>query len=170
MGLISGNHLIKPIRALIWTKTSEFPFVKFNKIKGNVLIYFFVCFLQPVGALNPKRAAFYAERYENWENEQTPPYHYSCHYSTAASALHWLVRIVSKITPSSTLARFVHAAWNPWISQAAEFERSFSFLHLHQLIVTCQTWWCCYSELSGSRPTSQFDWAQVRPKTHFTGQ
>uniref|UniRef100_A0A674NGX2 Neurobeachin n=1 Tax=Takifugu rubripes TaxID=31033 RepID=A0A674NGX2_TAKRU len=48
---------------------------------------------KPVGALNPKRAAFYAERYENWENEQTPPYHYSCHYSTAASTLHWLVRI-----------------------------------------------------------------------------
>lgn len=132
--------------------------------------FFFVCFLQPVGALNPKRAAFYAERYEKWENEQTPPYHYSCHYSTAASALHWLVRIVSKITPSSTLARFVHSAWNPRISQAAEFERSFSFLHLHQLIVTCQTWWCCNSERSGSRSTSQFDWAQVRPKTHFTGQ
>lgn len=81
----------------------------------------FFVFLQPVGALNPKRAAFYAERYENWENEQTPPYHYSCHYSTAASTLHWLVRIVSKITPSSTLAGFLHATWNPWISQAAAF-------------------------------------------------
>ncbi|KAG7480002.1 neurobeachin-like isoform X2 [Solea senegalensis] len=48
---------------------------------------------KPVGALNPKRAAFYAERYETWEDDQTPPCHYNSHYSTAASALHWLVRI-----------------------------------------------------------------------------
>nr|XP_020468755.1 neurobeachin-like isoform X3 [Monopterus albus] len=48
---------------------------------------------KPVGALNPKRAAFYAERYEAWENDQTPPCHYSSHYSTAATSLHWLVRI-----------------------------------------------------------------------------
>ena len=50
---------------------------------------------QPVGALNPKRAVFYAERYEAWEDEQSPPCHYSTHYSTATSALSWLVRIVS---------------------------------------------------------------------------
>ncbi|XP_053176426.1 neurobeachin isoform X4 [Scomber japonicus] len=48
---------------------------------------------KPVGALNPKRAAFYAERYETWEDDQTPPCHYNSHYSTAASALHWLIRI-----------------------------------------------------------------------------
>lgn len=56
---------------------------------------------QPVGALNPKRAAFYAERYESWEDDQTAPCHYSSHYSTAASTLHWLVRIVSETTPST---------------------------------------------------------------------
>ncbi|CAJ1065088.1 neurobeachin [Xyrichtys novacula] len=48
---------------------------------------------KPVGALNPKRAAFYAEHYETWEDDQTPPCHYTSHYSTAASTLHWLVRI-----------------------------------------------------------------------------
>ncbi|XP_029923119.1 neurobeachin [Myripristis murdjan] len=48
---------------------------------------------KPVGALNPKRAAFYAERYESWEDDQTPPYHYNSHYSTAASTLQWLIRI-----------------------------------------------------------------------------
>ncbi|XP_074536226.1 neurobeachin isoform X1 [Halichoeres trimaculatus] len=48
---------------------------------------------KPVGALNPKRAAFYAEHYETWEDDQTPPCHYSSHYTTAASTLHWLVRI-----------------------------------------------------------------------------
>ncbi|KAI9547938.1 hypothetical protein NQZ68_012955 [Dissostichus eleginoides] len=47
----------------------------------------------PIGALNPKRAAFYADHYETWEDDQAPPCHYNSHYSTAASTLHWLVRI-----------------------------------------------------------------------------
>uniref|UniRef100_A0A4W3JTN9 Neurobeachin n=1 Tax=Callorhinchus milii TaxID=7868 RepID=A0A4W3JTN9_CALMI len=48
---------------------------------------------KPIGSLNPKRAVFYAERYETWEDDQTPPHHYNTHYSTAASTLCWLVRI-----------------------------------------------------------------------------
>ncbi|XP_045423154.1 neurobeachin isoform X10 [Lemur catta] len=48
---------------------------------------------KPIGALNPKRAVFYAERYETWEDDQSPPYHYNTHYSTATSTLSWLVRI-----------------------------------------------------------------------------
>ena len=56
---------------------------------------FLFLFLQPIGALNPKRAVFYAERYETWEDDQSPPYHYNTHYSTATSTLSWLVRIVS---------------------------------------------------------------------------
>ncbi|XP_068123170.1 neurobeachin isoform X8 [Hyperolius riggenbachi] len=48
---------------------------------------------KPVGALNPKRAVFYAERYETWEDDQTPPYHYNTHYSTSTFTLCWLVRI-----------------------------------------------------------------------------
>lgn len=98
MGLILQKHLIMPIMVFIWTRMMHFFFCG-----GNVLICFFFFFLQPVGALNPKRAAFYAKHYENWESEQAAPYHYSSHYSTAASTLHWLFRIVSKITPSSTL-------------------------------------------------------------------
>uniref|UniRef100_A0A8C1ZSE1 Neurobeachin n=1 Tax=Cyprinus carpio TaxID=7962 RepID=A0A8C1ZSE1_CYPCA len=47
---------------------------------------------KPIGALNPKRAVFYGDRYESWDDE-TPPCHYTTHYSTAASTLHWLVRI-----------------------------------------------------------------------------
>lgn len=53
------------------------------------------CFLQPIGALNPKRAAFYAERYETWEEDGTPPHHYTTLYSTAHSTLMWMLRIVS---------------------------------------------------------------------------
>ncbi|XP_077396974.1 neurobeachin isoform X2 [Festucalex cinctus] len=48
---------------------------------------------KPVGALNPKRAAFFAERFESWADDQTPPCHYRRYCSTAASALHWLVRM-----------------------------------------------------------------------------
>ncbi|XP_077333147.1 lipopolysaccharide-responsive and beige-like anchor protein isoform X1 [Lithobates pipiens] len=48
---------------------------------------------KPVGALNPKRAAFFAERYESWEDDQVPKFHYGTHYSTASFVLSWLLRI-----------------------------------------------------------------------------
>lgn len=51
--------------------------------------------LQPIGALNPKRAAFYAERYETWDDDGAPPHHYTTLYSTAHSTLVWMLRIVS---------------------------------------------------------------------------
>lgn len=71
----------------------------------------FLCgFFQPIGALNPKRAAFYAERYETWDDDSTPPHHYTTLYSTAHSTLMWMLRIVSSgftslrsLTPSSRL-------------------------------------------------------------------
>ena len=58
------------------------------------------CFLlQPVGALNPTRKAFFEERYSTWDNDQIPPFHYGTHYSTAAFTLNWLLRLVR--TPPS---------------------------------------------------------------------
>ncbi|KAL1438238.1 hypothetical protein MTO96_048319 [Rhipicephalus appendiculatus] len=39
---------------------------------------------KPIGALNPSRRAFFEERYETWEHEVIPPFHYGTHYSTAA--------------------------------------------------------------------------------------
>ncbi|KAM4053027.1 lipopolysaccharide-responsive and beige-like anchor protein isoform 2-T2 [Anomaloglossus baeobatrachus] len=48
---------------------------------------------KPVGALNPKRAAYFTERYETWEDEQVPKFHYGTHYSTASFVLSWLLRI-----------------------------------------------------------------------------
>nr|XP_044987386.1 lipopolysaccharide-responsive and beige-like anchor protein isoform X2 [Jaculus jaculus] len=48
---------------------------------------------KPVGALNPKRAAFFAERFESWEDNQVPKFHYGTHYSTASFVLAWLLRI-----------------------------------------------------------------------------
>uniref|UniRef100_A0A671L8B9 Neurobeachin-like n=1 Tax=Sinocyclocheilus anshuiensis TaxID=1608454 RepID=A0A671L8B9_9TELE len=86
---------------------SNFEYLMFlNTIAGQILFASFwtICnhvsiesfgwtyWLPPIGALNPKRAVFYADRYESWD-EETPPCHYTTHYSTAASTLHWLVRI-----------------------------------------------------------------------------
>lgn len=48
---------------------------------------------KPIGALNPKRGAFFAERYESWEDDQVPKFHYGTHYSTASFTLAWLLRI-----------------------------------------------------------------------------
>ncbi|XP_028598700.2 lipopolysaccharide-responsive and beige-like anchor protein isoform X3 [Podarcis muralis] len=48
---------------------------------------------KPIGALNPKRAAFFADRHETWEDDQVPKFHYGTHYSTAGFTLTWLLRI-----------------------------------------------------------------------------
>ncbi|KAI5607332.1 lipopolysaccharide-responsive and beige-like anchor protein isoform X7 [Silurus asotus] len=48
---------------------------------------------KPIGALNPKRAAFFSERYESWEDDQVPKFHYGTHYSTASFTMMWLLRI-----------------------------------------------------------------------------
>uniref|UniRef100_A0A8C7L9W1 Neurobeachin n=1 Tax=Oncorhynchus kisutch TaxID=8019 RepID=A0A8C7L9W1_ONCKI len=48
---------------------------------------------KPIGALNPKRAVFYAERYDTWEEDGTPPHHYGSLYSTANTTLLWMLRI-----------------------------------------------------------------------------
>ncbi|VDP43446.1 unnamed protein product, partial [Schistosoma curassoni] len=48
---------------------------------------------KPIGAINPKRKAFFDERYENWEDETQPPFHYGTHYSTAAFVLNYLLRV-----------------------------------------------------------------------------
>uniref|UniRef100_UPI00358F9AE2 neurobeachin-like n=1 Tax=Myxine glutinosa TaxID=7769 RepID=UPI00358F9AE2 len=48
---------------------------------------------KPIGALNPKRAAFFVEHFETWDDEQIPAFHYGTHYSNANFTLSWLLRI-----------------------------------------------------------------------------
>ncbi|XP_051560921.1 lipopolysaccharide-responsive and beige-like anchor protein isoform X2 [Myxocyprinus asiaticus] len=48
---------------------------------------------KPIGALNPKRAAFFSERFESWEDDQVPKFHYGTHYSTSSFTQMWLLRI-----------------------------------------------------------------------------
>ncbi|XP_048243612.1 neurobeachin-like isoform X2 [Haliotis rufescens] len=48
---------------------------------------------KPIGALNETRKAYFEERYQTWEHDQIPPFHYGTHYSTAAFTLNWLIRV-----------------------------------------------------------------------------
>ncbi|XP_056265946.1 LOW QUALITY PROTEIN: lipopolysaccharide-responsive and beige-like anchor protein [Pseudoliparis swirei] len=48
---------------------------------------------KPIGALNPKRAAFFSDRYGSWEDDQVPKFHYGTHYSTSSFTMMWLLRI-----------------------------------------------------------------------------
>ncbi|KAG7461716.1 hypothetical protein MATL_G00194080 [Megalops atlanticus] len=48
---------------------------------------------KPIGALNPKRAAFFSERHDTWEDDQVPSFHYGTHYSTSSFTQMWLIRI-----------------------------------------------------------------------------
>ncbi|PSN35689.1 Neurobeachin [Blattella germanica] len=49
--------------------------------------------MEPIGALNPSRRAYFEERYNSWEHDSIPPFHYGTHYSTAAFVLNWLIRV-----------------------------------------------------------------------------
>ncbi|UJR15136.1 hypothetical protein I4U23_002101 [Adineta vaga] len=48
---------------------------------------------KPIGALNPTRKSFFVDRYNTWESDTIPPFHYGTHYSTAALTLNWLIRL-----------------------------------------------------------------------------
>ncbi|XP_065158028.1 neurobeachin isoform X5 [Atheta coriaria] len=48
---------------------------------------------KPIGALNPSRRAYFEERYNTWDHESIPPFHYGTHYSTATFVLNWLIRV-----------------------------------------------------------------------------
>ncbi|XP_055933663.1 neurobeachin-like isoform X3 [Argiope bruennichi] len=66
---------------------------------------------KPVGALNPSRKAFFEERYETWEHETIPPFHFGTHYSTSAFTLNWMVRVEPFTTMFLSLqgGKFDHA-------------------------------------------------------------
>ncbi|XP_071786935.1 neurobeachin-like isoform X3 [Asterias amurensis] len=67
---------------------------------------------KPVGALNPSRRSFFQERYENWEDDKIPPFHYGTHYSTMAFTLNWLMRMEPYTTYFLNLqgGKFDHAS------------------------------------------------------------
>uniref|UniRef100_A0A4W5MY73 LPS responsive beige-like anchor protein n=1 Tax=Hucho hucho TaxID=62062 RepID=A0A4W5MY73_9TELE len=59
----------------------------------DLITFYFSFSSQPIGALNPKRAAFFNDRYESWEDDQVPKFHYGTHYSTSSFTQMWLLRI-----------------------------------------------------------------------------
>uniref|UniRef100_A0A8C9U6A5 LPS-responsive vesicle trafficking, beach and anchor containing n=1 Tax=Scleropages formosus TaxID=113540 RepID=A0A8C9U6A5_SCLFO len=48
---------------------------------------------KPVGVLNPRRAAYFSERYDSWEDKEVPKFHYGTHYSTSGFTQMWLLRV-----------------------------------------------------------------------------
>ncbi|XP_025157448.1 neurobeachin isoform X4 [Harpegnathos saltator] len=48
---------------------------------------------KPIGALNPNRRIYFEERFQGWEHDTIPPFHYGTHYSTAAFVLNWMIRV-----------------------------------------------------------------------------
>nr|XP_054755554.1 neurobeachin-like [Lytechinus pictus] len=67
---------------------------------------------KPMGALNPSRKAFFQERYENWEDDKIPAFHYGTHYSTLGFTLMWLMRLEPYTTYFLNLqgGKFDHAS------------------------------------------------------------
>ncbi|KAJ8028510.1 Neurobeachin [Holothuria leucospilota] len=67
---------------------------------------------KPIGALNPSRKSFFQERYENWEDDKIPPFHYGTHYSTLGFTLAWLLRLEPYTTYFLSLqeGKFDHAS------------------------------------------------------------
>ncbi|MFT7815131.1 lipopolysaccharide-responsive and beige-like anchor protein [Arapaima gigas] len=48
---------------------------------------------KPVGALSPRRATYFSERYDSWEDKEVPKFHYGTHYSTSGFTQMWLLRV-----------------------------------------------------------------------------
>ncbi|VDK31748.1 unnamed protein product, partial [Gongylonema pulchrum] len=70
----------------------------------------------PIGALSENRRKFFQDRYNSWEHETVPPFHYGTHYSTQAFTLNWLLRI----EPFTTI--FLHM-------QSGKFDHSNRLFH-----------------------------------------
>ena len=49
-------------------------------------------FTKPIGAQTLERAEIFKKKYENWESDNVPPFHYGTHYSTPGFVLNFLVR------------------------------------------------------------------------------
>ncbi|CAF93901.1 unnamed protein product, partial [Tetraodon nigroviridis] len=69
---------------------------------------------KPIGALNPKRAAFFSDRFESWEDDQVPKFHYGTHYSTSSFTLMWLLRILLPITTNDHADRTFSSVSRAW--------------------------------------------------------
>uniref|UniRef100_A0AC35TXP6 Neurobeachin n=1 Tax=Rhabditophanes sp. KR3021 TaxID=114890 RepID=A0AC35TXP6_9BILA len=47
---------------------------------------------KPIGALTEQRKKFYTDRFNSWQDETIPPFHFGTHYSTEAFTLNWMFR------------------------------------------------------------------------------
>ncbi|KAK0416360.1 hypothetical protein QR680_012438 [Steinernema hermaphroditum] len=71
---------------------------------------------KPIGALSESRRKVFQDRFNNWEHDTIPPFHYGTHYSTQAFTLNWLLRV----EPFTTM--FLHM-------QSGRFDHSDRLFH-----------------------------------------
>uniref|UniRef100_A0A1I8AI95 Putative neurobeachin homolog n=1 Tax=Steinernema glaseri TaxID=37863 RepID=A0A1I8AI95_9BILA len=71
---------------------------------------------KPIGALSESRKKIFQDRFNNWEHDTIPPFHYGTHYSTQAFTLNWLLRV----EPFTTM--FLHM-------QSGRFDHSDRLFH-----------------------------------------
>lgn len=48
---------------------------------------------RPMGALTEKGREYYKQRYDSWEHDSIPKFHYGTHYSSAGGTLYYLMRL-----------------------------------------------------------------------------
>ncbi|CAD5222558.1 unnamed protein product [Bursaphelenchus xylophilus] len=48
---------------------------------------------KPIGALSESRRKHFQERFNNWDEDSVPAFHYGTHYSTQSFTLNWLFRL-----------------------------------------------------------------------------
>jgi hypothetical protein len=63
---------------------------------------------KPMGALGAARAKEFQNRFEHWDDPNTPPFHYGTHYSSAGGVLSYLIRMEPYTRYALELQRFVH--------------------------------------------------------------
>ena len=92
--LISAYKLLLIANGRCWRPGIQFPAagVALSVVKPKVLLNIFVA------NWCAERRAYFEERYNSWEHDSIPPFHYGTHYSTAAFVLNWLIRVVRFIT------------------------------------------------------------------------
>ena len=85
----------------------------------------------PVGSLNPSRREAVVERYQGWEDDNTPAFHHGTHYSTPGYVLFWLTRLMpfTRLLHKLQGGAFDHAsraftsisqAWDATVSLASD--------------------------------------------------
>lgn len=82
---------------------------------------------KPVGALNPERLSMFVERYNSFDDDSMPKFHYGTHYSSAGTVMFYLIRM------------------EPFSTEAIRMQDG-KFDHADRLFDSIPaTWWGCFT-------------------------